>query len=321
MGESEESSSTLFETVRGGLFALVVSVVGLILVHSMRSNLAGDYARARQKKDVYALPSPQQAIAMSLGYRSAMADLIFAHVLVDSGLHLQEHRKFDTLSWYLNTVIALDPKFRTPYQMADTLLTFQAGKVTLGDYNSARSIIETGMRELPFDQELYFTAGQFFAYLAAPRIAELAGPVQAEEWKLAGARALARSCELVGRNENIPYHCITAAKLFDAAGEQKAMQNFLQRVLAVSDDEEIRKLALGYMGRTLGDAERDEAKRKFGELDELRKKDLPFVGKNRYLLLPPRYDATQCVGYWGDSEPRCATNLRDWHWRHEPHPE
>jgi hypothetical protein len=236
-------------------------------------------------------------------------------VLVESGLHIQAHQKFDTLAPYLYTVIALDPKFRSPYRLADTLLTFQAGKPTLVDYTNARKIIETGFKELPFDQELFFSGGEFLAYLAAPQIAELVDRDEAERWRLAGARALARSCELVGRNENIPYHCITAARLFDAAGEHKAVQSFLERFLAVNDDEEVRKLALNYMGRSLGSAQQAEAERRFGEVDRIRKSQLPFVGKNRYLLLPPKFDVFACMGNWGNDDPNCATNLRDWHAR------
>src|ERR1039457_3859923 len=171
-------------------------LLGSVLLHSVRGGLAHDFSRARVKRDIYALPSPRQAVAFSLGYRSAMAELIFAHLLVESGLHLQEHRRFDTLDAYLETVIALDPKFATPYHLADTLLTFQADPASLKDFKQARGILETGMRELPFDQELHLTAGQFLAYLAAPRIEEFAGKTEAEQWRIAGARALARSCEL-----------------------------------------------------------------------------------------------------------------------------
>ena len=306
---------------KGGLLVQVVSLLlGMALCQSIRGGLARDYARASVQHDVYALPSPRQAIVMSLGYRSAMAELIFAHVLVESGLHLQQHRRFETLAAYLDTVTALDPKFATPYRMADTLLTFQAEKATLKEYKDARSLLERGMAELPFDQELHLIAGQFFAYLAAPQISDLVGPAEAEQWRLAGARALARSCELVGHNENIPYHCITAARLFDIAGERQAMQRFLERVLAVNDDEEIRKLALGYLGRSLGNAEKEDAERRFNELDLIRKADLPFVGKNRYLLLPPPYDPFACVGYLGNTNPRCATSLLDWHQRHDVSP-
>jgi tetratricopeptide (TPR) repeat protein len=292
-------------------------LLGSVVSYSVRGGLARDFAKARTKRDIYALPSPRQAVVFSLGYRSAMAELIFAHVLVESGLHLQERRRFDTLDSYLNTVIALDPKFATPYRLADTLLTFQAGKASLKDFKQARAILERGMQELPYDQELHLTAGQFLAYLAAPRVEEFAGRGEGEQWKLAGARALARSCELIGRNENIPYHCITAAHLFDNAGERQAMQRFLERVLAVSDDESIRELAFGYLGRSLGKAESEAAQHRFNELDLIRKAEMPFIGKNRYLLLPPHYDPFVCVGYLGDTNVKCATSLLDWHARNE----
>jgi hypothetical protein len=296
---------------------LVLLLLGVFVSQLLRGGLASSYARARTRHDVYSLPSPRQAIVMSLGYRAALAELIFAHVLVESGLHLQQHRRFETLAAYLMTVIELEPKFATPYRMADTLLTFQVGKPTLQDFKDARMFVERGMRELPFDQELHFVAGQYLAYLAAPHIADLVGPDEAAQWRLAGARALARSCELVGSDENIPHHCITAARLFDVAGERQAMQRFLERILAINDDEEIRRIAFGYLGRTLGDLEREDAQRRLNELDVIRKNDLPFVGKNRYLLLPPRYDPRACVGYLANAQPKCATSLFDWHQRTE----
>ncbi len=303
--------------VRPGLFVVACLLVGSVISHSVRGGLARDFANARTKRDIYALPSPRQAVVFSLGYRSAMAELIFSHLLVESGLHLQEHRRFDTLGAYLNTVVALDPKFATPYHLADTLLTFQVGKATLNDFKQARAILERGMKELPYDQELHLTAGQFMAFLAAPRVEEFAGSEEAERWKLAGARALARSCELIGHNEDIPYQCITAAHLFDKAGERQASERFLERVLAVNDDDRVRELAFGYLGRSLGKAENEAAQHRFNDLDLIRKSEMPFVGKNRYLLLPPHYDPYACVGYLGDTNAKCATSLLEWHTRSE----
>jgi tetratricopeptide (TPR) repeat protein len=301
--------------MRSILPRVFVLVGAFYIIQALRPGLAADVSRAKTRRDVYALPSPTQAKAMSLGYRSALAELIFAHVLVDSGLHLQQKRRFDTLNAYLRTVIELDPKYPTPYRLADTLLTFQAGKPLLKNYSDAKEILVRGMRELPFDQELHLTAGQFMAYLAAPRITELAGADEAARWRLDGARALARSCELIGRNESIPYHCITAAKLFEGAGEREAVKTFLQKVLAVNDDENVRALALGYLGRALGRAEEEEAKLRFGDLDNLKKSDLPFVSKNRYLLLTPPTDVLSCVGDLSNSRAECATSFADWHAR------
>ena len=299
----------------GTVLAAFGFVCAFLMAQWFRGDLASEVARAKTKRDVYALPSPAQAKIFSLGYRSALAELIFAHVLVESGLHLQQKRKFDTLAAYLRTVVELDPKFSTPYRLADTLLTFQAGPAQLKDFEDAREILERGMLELPYSQELFLTAGQFFAYLAAPQVAQLAGPEAAARWRLAGARALARSCELVGQNDNIPYSCITAARLFSGAGERDAVKSFLQKVLAVSDDENIRSLALSYLGRTLGKEQEEESKARFGELEEIKKNDLPFISKNRYLLLTPPFDPVTCVGSIKATRVECATSFLEWHAR------
>ena len=290
-------------------------VCAFLAAQWFRGDLASDVSRAKTKRDVYVLPSPAQAKFFSLGYRSALAELIFAHVLVDSGLHLQQKRKFDTLAAYLRTVIELDPKYPTPYRLADTLLTFQVGEARLKDFQDAHDILVRGMRELPYSQELHLTAGQFFAYLAAPQVAHLAGPEEATRWRLDGARALARSCELVGHNDNIPYHCISAARLFEGPGRREAVKTFLQKVLAVNDDENVRSLALAYLGSTLGKEQEEEAKARFSDLEEVKKSDLPFVSKNRYLLLTPPFDPIACVGSIKASRVECATSFFEWHAR------
>ena len=303
------------KSAKGTIGAIVWLLCGVIISQMLRGSLAADVERAKTKRDVYALPSPNQARALCLGYRSALAELIFAHLLVDSGIHLQEHRRFDTLAAYLRTVIALDPKYPTPYRMADTLLTFQAGKPSMKNFEDAREVLSVGMRELPYDQELHLTAGQFMAYLAAPQVDSLAGPEKAKQWRLDGARALARSCELIGHNENIPYQCITAARLFDGAGQKEAANRFLQRVLATNDDEGIRSLALDYLGRSLGKQQDPEEEISFSDLESARKADLPFISKNMYLLLPPPFNPVACVGKLEGNRVACATSLIEWHAR------
>jgi hypothetical protein len=70
----------------------------------------------------------------------------------------------------------------------------------------------------------------------------------------------------------------------------------------------------------MGEAQRQEAEERFSELDRARVHDLPYVGKNLYLLLPPPHDAYACVGYLDDAEAKCATSLCDWHSRIHPGP-
>lgn len=300
-GPKSSLAPTIASVLAIGIAALVIGVV--------RFRIAEQFHRLKARNDVYALPSPEQTIVMSLGYRSALADLLFAHVLVSYGLHFEEKRRFEFVGNYLDTINALDPKFRRPYRYADTLLTLQPVAPPLESYFKAREILERGLRELPYDAELWSMTGQFIAYLAP---AQFSNEKTKQEWRLAGARTLAHACELVGKNENLPYHCITAARLLSRAGQREAMIQFLERVLTVTDNPEIRNLALGYLEKTVGERERARVEARYRRLRALFDKDLPFVSKDLWLVLGPPFDAAACAGPGHANEPGCATTWQAW---------
>lgn len=277
-------------------------------VHALQPLLSERYGEVRRRDDAYYLPGPEMTKVMSLGYRAALADLIFAHVLVSHGQHFQEKRRFEFVANYLDTITTLDPKFREPYRLADTLIVLQPKPATLEDYREARRLEERGLRHFPYDGELWLIAGQYMAYLAAPHLPE----AEREAWRLEGAKKLARSCELIGSNENIPYHCITAAQLFNDAGSRNAARSFLQRVLAVSDDPEIQALAGGYLGRVVGQAERDRVEERNRRLRAVWSNDLRFVSREMLLLLGPRFDPARCAGVPAPNDSACATTFRAW---------
>ncbi len=293
------------------LFALVgaIAVLGWV-----RPRLARDHGRTRLTYDIYVLPSPRALVALSLGYRSALADLLFSHVLVESGLHIADRRRFQTVALYLRAINELDPKFATPYHFADTLITLQAGKPSLEDYRAARSILERGMAELPYDTQLWLTAGEFMAYLAAPHVEALAGQAVAREWRLEGARRLARTCEIIGSNEAIPYHCVTAARLFSEAGERQALQSFAERVLAVSDDPAIHEQIWASLARARDMTAVERMKQHRERLDRIQGEQMPGLSKDGFLLLGPSFSPTECFGERSQTA-RCATSFRDWHAR------
>lgn len=284
-------------------------------VYFNRSDMFQRFDALKVKSDVYPLPSPEQTVALSLGYRSAMADLIYAHVLVSYGLHVQQRRRFEFVGEYLDTISALDPTFAEPYRYADTFLVLQGKMPRVEDYKRAREILERGMQALPYDSQLWLTAGQYIAYIAPPHLGD---PELFSQWRLDGARVLARACELIGTNENLPYQCITAASLFSGAGEQEASERFLERVLAVSDDPEIQGMALAYLEHRLADGARQRVGGRVARLEQRHAKDLPYVNKNRYLVLGPPFDAAKCAGgSYQEREqlregPECATDWDSW---------
>jgi hypothetical protein len=198
--------------------------------------------------------------------------------------------------------------------MADTLITLQPELPRLEDYRAARKLQERGLAAFPHDGELWLIAGQFSAYLAANYVAEH----EREEYRLDGAKKLARSCELVSSNENIPYHCITAASLFNEAGQVAAAQRFLERVLTVTDDPEIGRIATGYLERLVGEGHRARFTERMRRFHELWSRDLTFVSRETLLLVGPGFDSGRCAGIEGRRKDDCATSFRAWGEQQEP---
>lgn len=290
------------------VLAGVLAVAAATGIGELRSALLARTTALRDKTDVYELPSPAQVVVLSLGYRSALADFLFAHVLVWHGIHFEQKRRLEYAADYLDTIAALDPTFRETYYYGDTLIAIQPVKPRHEDYVRARRLLEKGLAARPTDTDLWLSAGQFIAYVAAPWLED---PKEKAEWKLAGARVLAHACELVGSNDNIPYNCITAAGLLNRGGEREANIEFLQRVLAVSDDEALRDLALRYLERAVGERSEEELRARADRLRQAWRTDLPFVELTTELLLGPPTNPAACAGLNARTID-CATTWADW---------
>ena len=109
----------------GEIVALLLVASGAAGIGGLQPVLAERVRSTRLRDDVFVLPPPNQLKTMALGYKHAIADLIWAKLLVEQGLHWQEKRKFTDLPKYVDAIIALEPDHPTLYQFVDTLIVFQ----------------------------------------------------------------------------------------------------------------------------------------------------------------------------------------------------
>jgi hypothetical protein len=286
-----------------------VVALGALGVARAQPWLAEHFRGLKHRSDVYALPSPEQVVGLSLGYRTALADLIFAHVLVAYGIHFEERRRFEFVGNYLDTIVALDPRYRDAYRYADTLLTLQPTRPRGEDFLRARDLVVRGMNEFPDDGELWLTAGQFMAYLGPGHFRDEATK---REWRLEGARRMARACELVGDERGLPHRCLGAAGILSRDGEREAMIRFLERVLAVSDDPEIIARAERALDGYQVDRDQVGIRRRNQAFEQLRRQRFPHLDKDTLLVLVPPFDPIGCAGVPPPSELGCATSWRAW---------
>ncbi len=290
----------------GGLAAMLAALATLFFV---QPRMLSRFQALKVTSDVYTLPSPDHVIVASLGYRSAMADLIFAHTLVSSGLHLEQKRRFEYVADYLDTVIALDPKFYDTYHFADSLITVQTVAPTWQDYQRTAKILERGLVEYPYDPELWTNAGQWFAYVAWSWIP----PEEQDAWRKRGAEIMARACEMGSTDSSITRRCVAAATVFNKLGEHEAMIEFLQRILILAEDEDTRQKAQNYLNVHLHGRAKELANQRVKRFQEAWANDFTFVSRDLLLVLGPRFSMAECVGEKHASRLDCATSWKSWH--------
>lgn len=297
--------------------ALLLGVAAIgIGVSQSRTRAA--HAALRVEDDTYPLPPPHHVARLSLGYHSAVADFLYAHVLVSYGIHFEEKRRFEHVARYLDTIATLDPKFAETYLYADTLITLQPKPPREEDYEDARQLLLRGTRELPTDQRIWLTAGQFIGYLAPPRFDD---EQKQKQWQLQGAEVLAKACELASDNRNIPYHCLAAATTLNRIGQREALIQMLARTLAVNDDPEVRGDALQALHAWAGEQAQEQASLQLAQLEATWRQRFGFVGaeaaliwgvpwSNECLTEPRLARSAACATSWSDFAARSAWSAR-----------
>lgn len=289
--------------------AVALMVLAAVGVGSVREPLAAIERRVKETSDVYLLPPPEHVVALSLGYRSALADVLWAHVLVSQGFRLVEKRRFENLTRLLDSINELDPTFRDPYLYADALITLQVGATPREEVLKAREILERGVKNRPLDGEVWLALGQFVAYVAPGYLTD---EEERKRWRVDGAKMLARAAELSGPDSDIGWQAIAGAAILARAGERDAAIRFYERALAVADDEELKQHIAGKLSALVADKLAEAHRRREEELRKLWERDVPFVSRTRFLVLGPPFDAAFCAGGERKADPRCATSWPDW---------
>lgn len=109
-------------------------------------------------EDLLYLPPADDVRRMSLGYREAMADVVWIRTVVFAGSEIVgEH-----VSWigdYLKVINNLAPTFRQPYAWGGKITIYSGGAPGRQNIELAESILETGLTKFPEDHDMLFSLG------------------------------------------------------------------------------------------------------------------------------------------------------------------
>lgn len=282
----------------GALLALFAGGVAWL-----QPSLATTLHDAKAREDVYLFPPPQELRAMTLGWTAAAADLVWAALHVQYGMHWSEKRAFPDLDRYVDALIVLEPDYEPLYLYVDTLLVYRPTKGDESDARKARAYLERGTRERPDDYKVWQHYGEFLAFLAP---AWLSSDDERNEWRRDGAEALLRAVELGGDVSR----AVPAARVLSKTRELRAQaRDHLRRAYVMTDDPaeraeiaaKLSELETGG-GADPGLVSRETVERDMAYIDRRWARDYPFVARGTFLILGPAPDPLACVGAWSGSD-------------------
>ncbi len=255
-----------------------------------------------KRDDILVLPPPEQLRAMTFGYRTVGADLFWAKLLIEHGLHWDERRAFPDMPTYIDAILALDPDHPIIYDFVDTLLLFVPNGATEDDARLARSYLERGTKQRPSDPNIWLRYGEYVAFLGPSFIKD---PAVADQWRKDGAFALAHAVEL-GAD---PDRALAATSMLSKAGERKATIRYLRRAYALTDNPETRRQIRLKLEKLNATIESEDAEAAVEAVEYEWRFRYPFVSRSATLLLGPHRDPAACAGPSAEGQKGCP---RDW---------
>jgi len=242
------------------------------------AQLGARHLRAQSEvEDAPFAPSPEAAPFVTLGYREAAADLMYARLTTYFG---GRDNTADGVASLAEAIAALDPQFHRIYDWGNRAMTFASHGVDQTTFHRALALLERGIHEFPDDWRLLYAAGQIYMLDL-----ETKDPAERRRWDERGALLLESASRKPGAPSNA---AVSAAHLRTKLGENQRAADNLREMLLITHDAKARARIV----EKLAALEHANADAIAGEVMEMRRRfeadwnrDRPAVPATMYVLI------------------------------------
>ncbi len=213
------------------LAALAVGAVA----SSVREQVRSVRAKMPDDADVLYVPEASYLRPMSLGYREALADLLWVRALIFAGASLGE-TEVGAIQRYADAVSGLAPRFARVYQWGGVTPVYSGGAVTREAVDISIASYRAGLEEFPENHELLYGLGMLLAHQVSST------PGYSED-EIAAAKAegtrLIRRAAAFGADPLVRQY---AATLVSENAESALARQFLEAELAQAESADYRRM-------------------------------------------------------------------------------
>jgi hypothetical protein len=225
------------------------------------------YGSTQEYEAVYYLPPSTYLIPGSLGYRAALADLIWMKALIYYGEELGHRGDVKHLYSYGDAMLALDPDFKRVYTWLANCALYRTGEITVNDAYAAIRYLETAARRFPNDGEIAWQLGANYTYELAPMLE------QREQREAARRKGLDYLEAAVMRRAGPEWLVLQTASQLSALGRNESAIRHLEDVYATASDPNIKATIEHQLATLRGQGYAEAMRRSAQELEANRHKN------------------------------------------------
>lgn len=263
------------------LSLIVACALLAVVANGTRRNGQSHFQSTQRYEDVYYLPPPDWLVVFSLGEREALAGLIWLRALVYFGDELQHRGEVQHLYRYADAMLALDESFKRVYQWTASSAIYRTGHVTADDVRRAIKYLERAVRLFPDDGELAWMLGATYLY----ELPQHLPAEQREETRRQGLEHLQVAARL---GAGPPWLVLATATALHKLGQREQEIAHLQEVYDQITDPDVKQEIEARLTNLRSAAFAEAMRRTYGELEQRRLRDYPYLTRELYQLVGPK---------------------------------
>lgn len=269
------------------LFLTCAVGAAVVLGTTLRRDAMRTALTERRYEELYYLPDDTALLALSLGHREALADLIWLRALVYTGEAYANRGAHKHVFRYADAMLALDPEFRTVYTWIGTVGIYRVHAASRADFDRTIAFLERGARTFPNDGRLAWDLGATLAYELAPLLPP--GPDKTRVLERASTY-LERAAELGG---GPPWLAMSNAALLVRAGRTERAITHLLAMYAITRDPTERAAIEQRIAALRAEAALESARHELDAFEAERRRTFPYLDPDLFLLVRPRVRARE----------------------------
>lgn len=257
---------------------------------ALRDRSMNHYLDTQLYEDIYYLPPAPWLKVMSLGYRRALADLIWLRALIYFGDEFKNRGAVKHVFNYGDSMIALDPDFERVYRWVGVAGMYTPEGSPIEFIERSIDVLRDGVARFPEDGKLAWDAGAAIAYELLPQLPKdypdrEALQLEANEHMMAAARL----------GEGPEWLVLTNATLLSKLGQSEREQRHLEEMYAIVKDPDVKVQIERRLARLRDKSYAEAFRNANAEFEARREAEFPYMPSALYFFVADPIEAAETL--------------------------